>query len=166
MAKKKVLRAAGNTRYGSYLSVGRLLGIKASGLQNAIKVQFIPQWEEQGQTEAVLSKRSLLVDVGVSDANLDDIKKVARLAEQIKQASLEHPDTLLAMVNAFGRSGSKPEREKTLERAESLSLWQQGDSEPTASWIGLLLIGVAIFISACCQETDTECDTDTDTDTD
>lgn len=164
--KKKRLRPAGNARYGSFVSVGNLLGVKSPGLKNTIKLEFLPQWEEKNlrAVEAVLSKRSLLVDVRASELSLDDIKKLASAGESIRRAANEHPNILLRIVQAFGGSGTKEERKKALERAQSVGLWKTGDSEPVAFWGGLLLVGAAILIAGCCNETDTECDSEDDTD--
>jgi hypothetical protein len=164
--KKKVLRAAKETRYGAFLSIGELLGVKAPGLVHALKVEFLPQWEHDGQTEAVLSKRSLLVDIRASHLRPADIEGLATMAERVRQAALGQPDTLLKIVQAFGRTGSKAERERALERAEQLGLWQRGDPEPPALWGIVLLAGAAVLIAGCCQETDTECDSDAETETD
>lgn len=34
------------TRYGAFLSVGRLVGLQSAGTRDIVKVQFLPQWEE------------------------------------------------------------------------------------------------------------------------
>jgi hypothetical protein len=70
----------------------------------------------------------------------------------------------LAIVRAFGRSGSKQEREQALERAERLNLVHPTEPEPPAAWVGLLLVGAAILVASCCTQTDTTCDSEDDTD--
>jgi hypothetical protein len=162
--KRKILRAAGAGRYHSFLSIGPLLGVRSHGLENTTKVEFLPQWEDKGATQAVLSKRALLIDLGVSDIKSDDLKHLARFTNVVEKAARDHPAELLKIVQAFGRSGSKAEREKALDRAAHLNLFRAGDPEPVAVWGVLLAIGAAILIAGCCQETDTECDSDSDTD--
>lgn len=156
-SKKKVLQALGDARFGSFLSVGELLGIEEYRLQNAIKLQFLPQWEELGNSESVLSKRSVLVDIRTSDLSLADMERVAKAGNLIGQAAQEDPELLLKIVRAYGRSGEKEEREKTLGRAERLGLWSPDDSEPAAIIGAVLLVGAAILIAGCCVKTDTDC---------
>jgi hypothetical protein len=169
MKKSKRLRRDGQSRYRSYLSIGPLLNLQAQGLRDTLKAEFLPQWDlqERGATEAVLSKRSLLVDIGMSQIELADLEQVPVFLERLRKVIAEEPDKVLEIVQAFGLNGSKPEREKAARRATALGLYRADDpGEPVAFWGVALLVGAAILIAGCCNETDTECDTDTDTDGD
>jgi hypothetical protein len=158
-------------RYGAFLSVSDLLGIDRPGLRGVPKVQFLPQFEttDNSSVEAVLSKRFLLVDAGISDVSTTDLTGIERVAERLARASREAPEELLKIALAFGQSGTREDREELPERARRLGLMNPDDSEPTAIWVGILLVGAALLISSCCNETDTDCgsngsDTDVDTD--
>lgn len=165
MRQKHAKRLPSGARYGSFLSVGDLLGIDVARLKDAIKVQFLPQWEgdDQKKTDAVLSKRFVLLDMRNSDVGLEDVRGLAKLSGALARAVADNPDELLSIAAAFGRSGTKEARLNVLNTATRLGLFSPDDSEPTAIWGVGLLIGAAILLAGCCQETDTDCSDDGDT---
>src|SRR4051812_3753211 len=129
------------TRYGPFLSVGNLVGLDSKGTKDMLKVQFLPQWEEdRSEVEAVLSKRFLMVDLGLTEITQADLNGMARIARGLTHAVRTSPEQVLAIANAFGPSGSREDREGALHRAASLGLVQRGD-DPLAIWG--VLIGVA-----------------------
>lgn len=156
-------------RYGAFLSIGELLSVETPRLKDAVKVQFLPQWAgEYGKAvEAVLHKRFVLMDIGASDVGREDITGIAKMARKLGQAAEEHPEELLKIATAFGRSGSKEDREAVLDRSERLGILSGDDPAAFGPLVGLgLLIGAALLAS-CCNETDRSCDDgDTDGDTD
>lgn len=158
-------------RYGPFMSVGDLLGFRADGLRDTAKVQFLPQWyEEDGKNpEAVLSKRFVMADLGMTEVAKVDLKGLDDLAGNLAKALRDRPEEVLSIVNAFGPSGTREDRETIPGRSEELGL-SAGPNRPIAIWGVLLAVGAALILAGCCQETDTDCGsnggTDGGTDTD
>ena len=75
------------SRYGAFLSVGNLLGVEAPGLKDTVKAQLLPQWEnyDGNAFEAVLSKRFLMVDLGMSEVTRADLAGVDELGENSRK---------------------------------------------------------------------------------
>ena len=67
--------------------LGALLGVTSPALKDGVKVEFLPQWKERGQRDTVLSKRSLLVDMGMSDIQLDDVISTVDLLDKLREGS-------------------------------------------------------------------------------
>lgn len=169
MPKKIAKAPPRGSRYGPFLSVGDLLDVKAAGLKDTVKVQFLPQWEiyDDRNPEAVLSKRFLMTDVGMADISPADLKGVDAVAENLAKAVRNQPDEILQMANAFGPSGTREDREAIPDRARKLGLAASTGGGPVAIWVGILLAGAAILISSCCDRTDSDCGSNgTDTDDD
>ena len=87
MLRKKTPGAAKLSRYHSFLSMGASLGVRSPALKGAAKVEFLPRRKEYGQKGAVLSKRSLLVDIGMSDIQLDDVISTADLVDKLREGT-------------------------------------------------------------------------------
>jgi len=87
MTRKKVLRAAKSSRYHPVLSIGGALGVTSPALKDVAKAWLLPQWKEHGQRNAVLSKRSLLVDIGMSDIQLDDVISTVDLLDKLREGT-------------------------------------------------------------------------------
>ena len=87
MTRKKALRAAKSSGYHPVLSIGGTLGVTSPALNDVAKVGFLPQWKERGQRDTVLSKRSLLVDIGMSDIQLDDVISTADLVDKLREGT-------------------------------------------------------------------------------
>jgi hypothetical protein len=87
MARKKVSRAAKLSRYHSVLAIGALLGVTSPALKDAAKVECLPQWKGYGRADAVLSKRSLLVDIGMSDIQMDDVISTVDLLDKFREGT-------------------------------------------------------------------------------
>ena len=87
MARKKVLRAAKSSRYHSVLAIGALLGVRLPAHKDGAMVEFLPQWKGSGKTDAILSKRSLLVDIGMSDIQMDDVISAVDLLDKFREGS-------------------------------------------------------------------------------
>ena len=93
MARKKVLRAAKSSRYHSLHSISELLGVRSPAHKDGAMVEFLPQWRGSGQMDAVLSKRSLLVDIGMSDIQLDDMISAVDLLDKLREGTDVHRAT-------------------------------------------------------------------------
>ena len=87
MTRKKVLRAAKSSGYRPVLSTGVALGVRSPALKGAAKVECLPQWKGYGRADAVLSKRSLSVDIGMSDIQLDDVISTADLVDKLREGT-------------------------------------------------------------------------------
>ena len=87
MARKKVLRAAKSSRYHSVLAIGALLGVTSPALKDGAKVELLPHWKGYGRADAVLSKRSLLVEIGMSDIQLDDVISTVDLLDKLREGT-------------------------------------------------------------------------------
>ena len=48
-------------------------------------VEFLPQWRGSGQRDAALSKRSLSVDIGMSDIQMDDVISTVDLLDKFRE---------------------------------------------------------------------------------
>ncbi|SPH24055.1 hypothetical protein DEA8626_03103 [Defluviimonas aquaemixtae] len=169
MPKKFAKAPPRGSRYGPFLSVGDLLEVKAAGLKDTVKVQFLPQWEsyDDRNPEAVLSKRFLMADLGMAEISRAELKGMDAAAENLAKALRERPEEILKMANAFGPSGTREDRESIPDRARELGLAADTGGGPVAIWVGILLAGAAILISSCCKRTDSDCGSNgTDTDDD
>ena len=93
MTRKKVLRVAKSSRYHSLHSIGELLGVRSPALKGMAKMEFLPQWKRYVQTDAVLSKRSLLVDIGMSDIQMDDVISTVDLLDKLREGTDMHRAT-------------------------------------------------------------------------
>jgi hypothetical protein len=87
MTRKQVLRAAKSSSDHSVLSTGKLLGVMSPALNKRAKVEFPPHWKGYGQMNAVLSKRPLLVDIGMSDIQLDDVISTVDLLDKLREGT-------------------------------------------------------------------------------
>ena len=87
MTRKHVLRAAKSSRYHSVLSTDESLGIVSPALKDGANVECLPRWKEYGQTDAVLSRRSLLVDIGMSDIQMDDVISTVDLLDKLREGT-------------------------------------------------------------------------------
>jgi hypothetical protein len=87
MTRKKVLRGAKSSRYHPFPSMGEALGVTSPALKDVAKVRLLPQWKEYGQRSAGLSKRSLLVDIGMSDIQLDDVISTVDLLDKLREGT-------------------------------------------------------------------------------
>lgn len=156
------------SRYGPFLSVGDLLGIRAEGMRDTVKVQFLPQWERHDprNPEAVLSKRFVMADLGMTELARRDLKGLDAVAANLAKAARERPEDLLGIAGAFGPSGTREDRESIPRRAGELGL-SAGPNGPLAIWGVLFAIGAALLVAGCCKETDSDCGSNgTDTDDD
>ena len=87
MIRKKTPGTAKLSRYHSFLPIGASLGVRSLAHKDGAKAQFFPQRRGSGQTDAVLSKRSLLVDMGMSDIQLDDVISTADLLDKLREGT-------------------------------------------------------------------------------
>jgi hypothetical protein len=87
MLRKKTPGAAKLSRYHSFLSIGASLGVRSPAHKDGAMAQFLPQRRGSGQTDAVLSKRSLLVDIGMSDIQMDDMISTVDLLDKLREGS-------------------------------------------------------------------------------
>jgi hypothetical protein len=87
MIRKKTPGAAKLSRYHSFLPIGASLGVTSPALKDGAMVEFLPQWRGSGQTDAVLSKRSLLVDIGMSDIQMDDVISTVDLLDKLREGT-------------------------------------------------------------------------------
>jgi allophanate hydrolase subunit 1 len=87
MTRKKVFRAAKSPRYHPVLSIGGALGVTSPALNDVAKVWILPQWKEHDQRDTVLSKRSLLVDIGMSDIQMDDVISTVDLLDKLREGT-------------------------------------------------------------------------------
>ena len=91
--RKKTPGTAKLSRYHSFLSVGASLGVTSPALKDVATVRHLPQWKEYGQRSAGLSKRSLLVDIGMSDIQLDDMISAVDLLDKLREGPDVHRAT-------------------------------------------------------------------------
>ncbi len=87
MIRKKTPGTAKLSRYHSFLPIGASLGVRSPAHKDGAMVEFLPQWKRYGQTDAVLSKRSLLVDIGMSDIQMDDVISTADLVDKLREGT-------------------------------------------------------------------------------
>jgi len=87
MTRKQVLRAAKLSRYHLVLSTDESLGIVSPALKDGANVECLPRWKEYGQTDAVLSRQSLLVDIGMSDIQMDDVISTVDLLDKLREGT-------------------------------------------------------------------------------
>ena len=87
MTRRNALRTAKSFRYHSLHSIGELLGVRSPALKGMTKMEFLPQWKRYGQTDAVLSKRSLLVDIDMSDIQMDDVISTVDLLDKLREGT-------------------------------------------------------------------------------
>jgi hypothetical protein len=87
MLRKKTPGTAKLSRYHSFLSIGASLGVTSPALKDGARVEFLPLRRGAGQTDAVLSKRSLLVDIGMSDIQMDDVISTVDLLDKFREGS-------------------------------------------------------------------------------
>lgn len=156
------------SRYGPFISVGDLLEIGADGLRDTVKVQFLPQWEsyDDRNPEAVLSKRFVMADLGMTEIAEGNVRGLEAVAESLAKAARERPEEIVRIADAFGPSGTREDRESIPRRASELGL-SAGPGGPIAIWGVLFAVGAAILLAGCCQETDSDCGSNgTDTDDD
>ncbi len=93
MTRKKVLRGPKSSRYLPFPSMGEALGVTSPALKDVATVRHLPQWKEYGQRSAGLSKRSLLVDIGMSDIQLDDVISTVDLLDKLREGPDVHRAT-------------------------------------------------------------------------
>jgi hypothetical protein len=87
MKKKNTPGTAKLSRYHSFLSIGASLGVTSPALKDGARVEFLPLRRGAGQTDAVLSKRSLLVDIGMSDIQMDDVISTVDLLDKLREGT-------------------------------------------------------------------------------
>jgi hypothetical protein len=87
MIRKKTPGTAKLSRYHSFHSVGASLAVRSPAHKDGAMVEFLPQWKRYGQTDAVLSKRSLLVDIGMSDIQMDDVISTVDLLDKLREGT-------------------------------------------------------------------------------
>ncbi len=87
ITRRKAFRTAKSSRYHSLHSIDELLGVTSPTFKDMAKMEFLPQWKRYGQTDTVLSKRSLLVDVGMSDIQLDDVISNVDLLDKLREGT-------------------------------------------------------------------------------
>lgn len=87
MIRKKTPGTAKLSRYHSFLSVGASLDVRLPAHKEGAMVEFLPQWRGSGQTGAALSKRSLLVDIGMSDIQMDDVISTVDLLDKFREGT-------------------------------------------------------------------------------
>jgi hypothetical protein len=87
MLRKKTPGAAKLSRYHTFLSIGASLGVRSLAHKDGAMVELLPQWRGSGQTDAVLSKRSLLVDIGMSDIQMDDVISTVDLLDKLREGT-------------------------------------------------------------------------------
>ncbi len=87
MIRKKMPGTAKLSRYHSFLSVGASLGIRSPAHKDGAMVELLPHWRGSGQRDAALSKRSLSVDIGMSDIQMDDVISTVDLLDKFREGS-------------------------------------------------------------------------------
>jgi hypothetical protein len=87
MIRRKTPGTAKLSRYHSFLSIDASLSVRSPALKGMAKMEFLPQWRRSGQTDAALSKRSLLVDIGMSDIQMDDVISTVDLLDKFQEGS-------------------------------------------------------------------------------
>ena len=87
MTRKKVLRGAKSSRCHPFPSMGSALDVTSPALKDVATVRLPPQWKEYGQRSVGLSKRSLLVDIGMSDIQIDDVISTVDLLDKFREGS-------------------------------------------------------------------------------
>jgi hypothetical protein len=87
MARKKGLRTAKSSRYHLVLAMSEALGVTSPALKGTAQMEFLPQWKRYGQRDTVLSKRSLLVDIGMSDIQMDDAISTVDLLDKFREGT-------------------------------------------------------------------------------
>ena len=85
--RKKTPGMAKLSRYHSFLPIGASLGVRLPAHKDGAMVEFLPQWKGSGKTDAILSKRSLLVDIGMSDIQMDDVISAVDLLDKFREGS-------------------------------------------------------------------------------
>jgi hypothetical protein len=73
--------------------MGEALGVTSPVLKDVATVRLPPQWKEYGQRSAGLSKRSLLVDIGMSDIQMDDMISTVDLLDKLREGTDVHRAT-------------------------------------------------------------------------
>jgi hypothetical protein len=61
--------------------------VRSLAHKDGAMAQFLPQRRGSGQMDGVLSKRSLLVDMGLSDIQLDDVISTADLLDKLREGT-------------------------------------------------------------------------------
>lgn len=87
VTRRKALRAAKSYRYHSLHSIGGALGVTSPALNDVAKAWLLSRRKEYGQKGVVLSKRSLLVDIGISDIQLDDVISTVDLLDKLREGT-------------------------------------------------------------------------------
>ena len=85
--RKKTPGLAKLSRYHSFLSVGASLGVRSPAHNDGAMVELLPKWRGSGQRDAALSKRSLLVDIGMSDIQMDDVISTVDLLDKFREGT-------------------------------------------------------------------------------
>lgn len=87
MIRKKTPGTAKLSRYHSFLPIGASIGVRSPSRKGGAMVEFLPQRKRYGRTDAVLSKRSLLVDIGMSDIQMDDVISTVDLLDKLREGT-------------------------------------------------------------------------------
>ena len=90
MIRKKTPGTAKLSRYHSFLSIDASLSLRSPAYKDGAMLEFLHQWRGSGQTDAVLSKRSLLVDIGMSDIQMDDVISTVDLLDKLREGTDMH----------------------------------------------------------------------------
>ncbi len=87
-------------------------------------MQFLPQWKDyENDVEAVLSKRFLMVDMGMTELSRGDLDGMEQIAESLGLTLRTQPEKLLEIANSFGPSGTRKVREGAIDKAAGLGLF-------------------------------------------
>ena len=93
MRRKNTPGTAKLSRYYSFLPIGASLGVRSPSRKGGAMVECLPRWRGTGQTDTVLSKRSLLVDIGMSDIQMDDVISTVDLLDKLREGTDAHRAT-------------------------------------------------------------------------
>ena len=85
--RKKTAGTAKLSGHHSFLPIGASLGVRLPSHKDGAMVEFLSRWRGSGQADAVLSKRSLLVDIGMSDIQMDDVISSVDLLDKFREGS-------------------------------------------------------------------------------
>ncbi len=107
---------------------------------------------EPDQKELGTSVKSLLFDLEKTlELKLNDVSAISTATKQMRKLADQDPRALQSFVRAFGRSGTKTDREKARSWAERNSLLRADDQESVAIWGVVGLIAIAILVGNGCD---------------
>ena len=87
MIRKKTPGMAKLSGYHSVLSIGASFDVRSPAHKDGAMAEFLPKWRRSVQTDVVLSKRSLLVDIGMSDIQMDDLISNVDLLDKFREGT-------------------------------------------------------------------------------